>query len=292
MRQTVLGIVLAGLVSTSAFAQAPTPATLNFDGAFRRLLSSTSAPSSASTAAVQDASTSDDPVPVSVSFGIDFPTVYFFRGIRQEADPQFTAQPFGEVDFTAGQATLKVGSWNSLHSGSNDGFYESDIYAGVSYSVVSLTYTAYTSPNDSYGTVHELAVGLGYDDSSSPFPVGPSATLAFELGKNGADGGDKKGIYLELGAAPGIPLTNSPVAFSIPIKVGLSLKDYYQNPETGKDDKFGYFSIGVNAAVAMGDHADIHGSVTLLAFPDNFLRLSNNGNSTETIGSIGLGFSF
>ena len=34
-----------------------------------------------------------------VNAGIDFPTVYFFRGIRQEVDPKFTTFVFGDVGF-------------------------------------------------------------------------------------------------------------------------------------------------------------------------------------------------
>ena len=40
-----------------------------------------------------------DPNPgaVTLTTGIDFPSVYFFRGIRQEADPTFTMFAFGDV---------------------------------------------------------------------------------------------------------------------------------------------------------------------------------------------------
>ncbi len=46
-----------------------------------------------STATAQ-AAPADDPPPVKVTGGIDFPTLYLFRGIRQEGDPAFTLQPF------------------------------------------------------------------------------------------------------------------------------------------------------------------------------------------------------
>ena len=72
---------------------------------------------------------------------------------------------------------LNVGSWNSLHTGSAgcDGpsgklWYEGDFYAtlglgfggGVS---LGTTYTAYTSPNNMFSTVKEIAFKLGVDDT-------------------------------------------------------------------------------------------------------------------------------
>ena len=42
-------------------------------------------------------------------------------------------------------------------------------------------FTSYTSPNDAFKTVHELAVVLAFDDSGNTFPLNPKAILAFEL---------------------------------------------------------------------------------------------------------------
>src|SRR4051812_37062743 len=55
------------------------------------LVTSLAVPASAQTAA--------DPNPgaITLTTGVDFPSVYFFRGIRQEADPKFTMFPYGDV---------------------------------------------------------------------------------------------------------------------------------------------------------------------------------------------------
>ena len=110
--------------------------------------------------------------PVTFIGSIDFPTVYFFRGIRQEAEPKFTTFVAGDVgislltDGTGAVRTagINVGTWNAFLTGTSGSepltdspFYESDLYAGVTLGFqngVSLTpmFTAYTSPNDMFTT--------------------------------------------------------------------------------------------------------------------------------------------
>ncbi len=152
-------------------------------------------------------------------------------------------------------------------------------------------YTAYTSPKDGFPTVHELAFSADFDDSGNSVALAPSATVAFELGQNGADGGAKKGVYLQLGIEPAIPMKDSKVSLSIPVTLGMSLKDYYENPATGTDSKFGYLMVGLNGSVPVNDQVDIHGSVQVYALGDT-LKLFNNDKASEAIGSIGLGLSF
>lgn len=295
MRQIAGGLLAALLVATTATAEEPRrgPSFLTQARAAAATLALAGAP------AVQ---TADEPAPpVTITGAIDFPSTYFFRGIRQEADPAFTMQPGVNVAFAAGEGlTLNVGSWNSIHTGSTkDGpgaFYESDFYASAAFSAGAIsptvTYTAYMSPADAFGTVHELSVGLGFDDSESAFPLAPALTLAFELGDNSADGGTSKGIFLELGVTPGIPMgDDAPVSLTVPVRLGLSAKDYYENPITGEDSKFGYFSIGLNASVPLSANLDLHGGVTVFTFGDT-LELFNNDDKAQVIGSVGIGFSF
>jgi hypothetical protein len=237
---------------------------------------------------------------IAVTAGADFPTLYFFRGIRQEGDADLTLQPFVDLGVTTGAATVNVGPWNSFHSGSNNeayggAWYESDLYASVGVVAGAFSpkvlYTAYTSPKDGFGTVHELAFSTGFDDSASS-KLAPSVTLAFELGDNGADGGTGKGIYLELGVTPAIPMKDgAKVSLSVPVKLGLSVKDYYENPLTGEDSTFGYFSAGLAGKTALSPHVDLHGSVLVYAFGDR-LKLGNDDNSSRVAGSIGIGLAF
>ena len=84
-----------------------------------------------------------DPNPgaITLTTGIDFPSVYFFRGIRQEADPSFTMFAFGDVGIalhssdTGKSVSLNFGVWNSLHTGTSGtgttdkkSHYEEDFY--------------------------------------------------------------------------------------------------------------------------------------------------------------------
>jgi hypothetical protein len=67
-------------------------------------------------------------------------------------------------------------------------------------------------------------------------------TTASGLGQE--DGGLNPGTYLELGISPG--LNESGFAIAIPLRVGLSLDDYFEL--AGVDHKFGFLSIGAIAS--------------------------------------------
>lgn len=237
-------------------------------------------------AAVQDPAQAPAPEPaakpVKVLIGADMPTVYFFRGYRQEADPAFTFQPFVDVGFTGEAASLNVGLWNSFHSGSlkdaDLGYYETDFYAAATVGMVKATYTAYLYPEIDDSAIHEIMFSASF-----PHALAPSAAIAFEFAKpEGLD----KGIYLELGVAPAIPMGDDPpVSITVPVKVGLSLKDYYG------EDTFGYFSGGVTIGKAINDHFEVHGGVTVYGFGDT-LKAVNNGDSAEVVGSVGFSVGF
>jgi hypothetical protein len=216
---------------------------------------------------------------------IDFPTVYFFRGIRQEADPKFTTFLAGDLgislltDGTGGVKTagINVGTWNALMTGSSgsDGpqdsaFYESDLYAGVTLGFgggVSFTpmFTAYTSPNDMFKTVKEISFKAAHASKAAPY-----ALVAFEIGGDDsgqADGGTELGTYLELGVGPSWPIAGGKATLAIPVKLGLSLKDYYEL--AGEDQKFGYVVGGALVTVPMsGGKWNVHGGVDFYGLGD------------------------
>jgi hypothetical protein len=75
--------------------------------------------------------------------------------------------------------------------------------------------------------------------------------IAQELGDNGADGGAKKGTYVELGIGPSFPLGGGKATLAIPVKVGLSAKDYYEL--AGVDNKFGFLDVGGLLTVPLSD---------------------------------------
>lgn len=267
----------------------------------------------ANPASAQDAPAADpNPGNLTLSAGIDALNTYMFRGIRQD-DTKVITWPYADLgmSFYSGEGGLKsvgvnIGSWNSLHTGSagSDGpsgklWYESDFYAtlglgfggGVS---VGTTYTAYTSPNSMFGTVKEIAFKVAVDDSG---PLGnaslkPYGLVAFELDGQ-ADGGLNEGTYLELGVSPGWAASAVSVAF--PVKVGLSLSDYYEL--AGEDQRFGYFSVaGVVTVPLTGIPAsfgawNVHGGVEFQALGD-MTQAVNGGDESKVIGLFGVGLSY
>lgn len=252
--------------------------------------------------------------PVTFIGSIDFPTVYFFRGIRQEADPKFTTFVAGDVGFallTDGSGGLKtaginVGTWNAFLTGSSGSeptadspFYESDLYASVTLGFgggVSFTpmFTAYTSPNDVFKTVKEVSFKVAHASRAAPY-----ALFAFELGGDDsgqADGGSELGTYLELGIGPSWPIADGKATVAVPIKLGFSLKDYYEL--SGEDEKFGYVVGGVLFTVPLsGGKWNVHGGVDFYGLGDatgaaNADPDTGDPRKSWVIASGGIGFTF
>jgi hypothetical protein len=246
---------------------------------------------------------------------IDFPTVYFFRGIRQEADPKFTTFVAGDLGVSLladGSGALKtaglnVGSWNAFLTGSSgsdhpDGdvsaFYESDFYASVTlgFGAISLTptYTAYMSPNDVFRTVNEFSFKVAHASKAAPY-----ALVAFEVGGDDggqADGGSNAGTYLELGIGPSWPIAEGKATIAIPVKLGMSLSNYYEL--SGDDKKFGYIVGGALVTVPLsGGKWNVHGGVDIYGLGDatgaaNADPDTGEARKSQVIASGGIGFTF
>lgn len=259
-----------------------------------------------------------DPNPGTITFtgGIDFQNAYMFRGIRQD-DTGVIARPYGDLGLAiySGDSGLKgvrlhVGTWNSLHSGvaGSDGpsgkrWYESDFYAAVDLGLgrgvsVGTTYTAYLSPNDMFTAVRELALKVAVDDRAmlGGAALRPYALVAFELdtkpGIGQIDGGLNAGKYFEIGMAPGYAARRAGIAF--PVKVGLSLGDYYEL--AGQDHTFGFASVAGLVTVPFGRSTrsgawNLHGGGEYQALGKT-ARAFNGGEASKIIGTIGVGFSY
>ncbi len=268
------------------------------------------APAAAADAAAVDAGTVDAgtaqepagaPKRVVVTTGFDFATVYMFRGVYQE-DSGTVAPVYADIGVNLDKGvTLNFGNWSSLHSGPSghsghgNAWYEADYYGSVTFTFgkvkPGVLYTSYTSPNDVFATVHELAGVVAFDDSSSPFPLSPKAILGFELGDGQADGGANKGTYLELGIKPALKAAPK-LTIYVPVKVGLSVKDYYEGV-TGSN-RFGYFDTGLIASVPLsfgGGSWEVHGGVDFLWLGDN-MALLNSGDDFKPVGIIGMTFTY
>jgi hypothetical protein len=213
----------------------------------------------------------------SAGIGLDWTTQYFFRGIPQ-ATSGAIMQPAVEVgaslhegDGAVSGVSLGTGLWASLHSaGHPDNFdgpkawYEADYWASVTVGFAgmldtSLVYTAYTSPNGTFGTVHELALGLALDDSGCFEDatggifggLSPALVVAFEIDGQ-ADGGMDEGIYIEPSLTPSVTLLDADavsLGLSVPLVLGLSGRSYYEG-DAG-DEAFGFFRAGLTVALGL-----------------------------------------
>ena len=255
-----------------------------------------------------------DPGKISLAGGLDFTNAYMFRGLLQD-DTRLIMFPFVEAsvdlhddDDGLEDVALLVGSWNSLHTGATGArgpsgkiWYESRFYAGAAFTfgpglTVTPTYTAYVSPNNSFSTVKELGVRVSADDRLTPggFVLRPHALVAFEMDTaprvGQADGGQEAGTYLEVGIAPGI--SDLGFALTLPIKLGMSLDDYYEL--AGVDHPFGFLSLGAVASVPIGPTTsygawNVHGGVEFQSLGDT-PEAFNAGDQSKLIGFVGVGF--
>src|SRR5262245_17506100 len=165
---------------------------------------------------------------LTLNAALDAPSVYVFRGIVQETDPKLTLTPAVDVGIRFGAATVNLGSWHSLQTGSSglDGptarlHYEEDFYATFGLRVgggltLGTTYTAYTSPGNIFNTVQEISF-----KASAPRLFNAYGQIAVELSgaRDGID--DGAGTYAELGAAPTLPFGGR-VRFAVPVRLGMS----------------------------------------------------------------------
>jgi uncharacterized protein (TIGR02001 family) len=247
------------------------------------------------------------------SGGIDAPSIYYFRGFRQERDPKVTLWPFMDlgITFRSGdrpfqRVGVNVGTWNSLNTGSSglDGpsqglHYEEDFYATLALGLGSrfgmgVTYTAYTSPNNMTSTIKEASIKVSRADW-----LGGYGLVAFELSDNGqADGGLSKGTYVELGAGPAWRIKRW-LRVSAPLRLGLSGKDYYEGPDG--DEPFGFFDVGGMVTMPLGVPErygawNVHGGASYLILGDaaEARNIDQDGNISgrAVVAIFGVGVSY
>jgi hypothetical protein len=250
------------------------------------------------------------------SFDVLPGTTYMFRGISQEVDPDLTLWPAADLGIAlhSGEGTFKTvsvnfGTWNSLHTGSSgsDGpgkiHYEMDFYATLNLGFaqgwgLGTTYTAYTSPNGAFDTVNELMFKVSKAHRLAPYGI-----LAFELDDDGqADGGVNSGVYLELGVGPSFPIGSTSATVTIPVKMGLSLNDYYEARDefdllTGEDETFGFFDVGAVVQLPIAGIPASYGSWNVHAGFDmlllgNTTEWFNGGDNVKFTALFGIGFSY
>ena len=267
-----------------------------------------------------------DPNPGALTFtgGLDFPTLYFFRGIRQETDAGLTMWPFGDLgialhsaDKGLRSAAVNIGVWNSLHTGTSgtDGVsgklhYEEDFYATLNLGfgggiTLGTTYMALTSPNNMFATVKELQFKVAKAHWLNPYGF-----LAFELSDEGqADGGHtfggSKGTYLELGVGPSWPLGDGVATLAVPVKLGLGLSNYYEQLNADNSitsDEYGFFDVGglvtfpLKGIPSSFGSWNFHAGLDFLMLGDMTRNLNRgpdgDDSSTQVVALFGIGLTY
>lgn len=252
-----------------------------------------------------------------LNLGVEATNAYFFRGIVQE-DDSFAIQPWIEVEvdlFESNeyQFSAFIGLWNSIHGeatvgglGTDDEFlenwYEATPYAGFSAAHDRWTgrawYSLYTSPEGAFETIEEAAFSVAFDDSDmlfNGFALNPSITVAIETGRDFRDGADSdQGIYIEPAIEPAVVYESDAlgdITFSMPMRVGLSAKDYYQDVNGG-DEIFGFYDFGLKSSFDLPIHRDFgkwtfDASFHFLILGDNPQEY-NDEDDTDAFVSVGL----
>jgi len=246
---------------------------------------------------------------ITFTSNFDFTNAYMFRGLVQD-DTRLIMWPSVDAGINLHRGTgsieradLHVGTWNSLNTGraglegpTGRLWYENRFYGtldlGLSAGLdLASTFTTYSSPNNSFSTVKELSFRVGSNGTLNPYGL-----VAFELdthpGLGQADGGLNAGTYLEIGVAPG--WADAPVNVTFPIKVGLSLNDYYEL--AGIDHPFGFLSLGATATFPFAQSTsygswNVHGGFEFYSLGDT-PEAFNAGEQQKLVGTIGIGFSY
>ena len=164
---------------------------------------------------------------VSLGLGADWASAYYFRGIANVQNGGSNVQPYAEIGFklleNEGPLTSLViapGIWNNFQYGDEGRlvepsdprfWFESDLYLKLSATwwdilTTGVTYTYYTSPNDSFPTYADVGLSFGLNDAKwlGDFALNPSLLFAFETKGEALVSDDRnKGIYMGIGLAPG-----------------------------------------------------------------------------------------
>lgn len=234
---------------------------------------------------------------LSFSGAVDFTHAYYFRGYLQENDGLIVQPSVSVSAQLADNVSMYAGMWNSFHTkqtAGDDMWYEADFFTGVDIDLAPITlglnYTLYTYPNGAFDAIHEVQAKVTFDDSTlSEDPklvFSPYILVAYEL----ADGNGSEDTYMEIGAAPSFDLGDTGLALSVPMAVGTSLDDYYQ-------DFLGYATIGVATSVPLPMPAkygewNLNASLKYLYLFDDALQAANEGDSNEFVATVGVSFSY
>jgi hypothetical protein len=259
----------------------------------------------------EEAGTAPDS-PLSVTGGVDFRNQYFFRGYNYVSSG-LIAQPYLNVGYTVYKdhhfsVTPHGGVWLDLteQEAPDPPVHVMELRGDVGVAVevnkfvFDFQYVYYSSPGNAFGESQEIGVDVRYDDRdcwrNRPVLSGlnPSVSIFREL-KDNRD--DDLNTYVGLGLEPALksfPVGRVPVTVSFPVTVGGSYDGYYQDSD-GHNSTFGYWEVGVRAALPLGRSAygmswSIDAEVDYVNLMARSARAANGFDDSDVVFRIGLAF--
>lgn len=259
---------------------------------------------------------------ISLALGADWVSAYYFRGIVFQESGGDNVQPYLEVRFRLLEdlgpltsLTLAGGVWNSFHSGGGlltepsdpKWWFEANLDARLTATwwkvlTTGVTFTYYDSPNNSFGSLADIALNFALDDSKwlGAFALNPSAVFAFQTKGHFVPSADTNGIYMGLGLAPGYTFLKDskyPVNVSLPMTFGFSVRNYYTTAD-GQNQTFGYFQGGPLITMPLKFVPKDFGQwtfkagVQFLSLNSNLKKIDGQKDGFVPIGSVGFSMTY
>jgi hypothetical protein len=175
-----------------------------------------------------------------------------------------------------------------------DYFDELDLAAGLEAATGPITlgaqFTWYTSPVDSFDDIHELGFSVSLDDQSLtewPISLNPYAALYIET----RDRGGPEGSFVELGIEPTYAIEDWNLTLSLPITTAFNVDEQYFDDD-GDDELLGYVMIGFSARYDITDNWYAAAGVEYWILTADSTEASNDGDDTQWVGKVAVGFSY
>jgi len=278
---------------------------------------------------------------IKLRVGGDLSSARFYRGIGQEnqglvlslfADASivfYEDNSSGIFDFASVDFGISTHHYSGPSGGkranSNEKLVEIDGYGGITVGFMDRwALSAYPRQRVAIGKatpafdgdVHSFDLILRYDDASEAFDwkLSPYFVMSFEYeGQSDliskSDNRNSLSVYFEAGVRPQFELfrwNNRPVHLTVPVTMGLSIRDYYQDPFTKDDDLFGFLEVGLELSGTLLQKGMSGTSRTLdirwmaglyfLYLGDNAAAISErngtSGDALNVVGKIGISINY
>lgn len=269
----------------------------------------------------------EEPKALNLYAGVELVSKYVSRGLVFVDQP--SVQPWVELDALlsedaqpdgpVGRITWFIGNWNSISDNdpspgvartgraeSLESWYEADIYSGVRVRLwerfqASLRFNWYVSPSDSFEQIQELDFRFAWDDSAFWEDAGApgfSMTPKVRIAKETRDSGGPEQWYFAPQVTPSFTVDELPFEPRVrfPIALGFGANGQYIDRNTGEERHFGFVQTGIGVDIPIDILNEGYGSLSLSAALDVIIRsddsLSIDGDQVDTVGRIGLTYSF